>query len=175
MKDSPDKCHFICSSSVKTGMIENKQIRNSSCEKLLGVFFNSKLTFKSHIDSICKKPSQKLNGISRITPYMDFNKKRLVVNAFFMAQFNYCPLIWMCHDRTHNNKINRLHERCLRLIHNDKRSSFEDLLEKDNSVSIHHKNLQALANEMFQVHTKTSPNLGKWRHMFTKTANVVWE
>ena len=92
-----------------------------------------------------------------------------------MAQFNYCPLIWMCHNRTHRNKINRLHERCLRLIYNDKRSSFEDLLEKDNSVSIHHKNLQALANEMFQVHTKTSPNLGKWRHMFTKTANVVWQ
>ena len=46
MKANPDKCHFICSSSVKTSiMIENKQIRNSSCEKLLGVFFDSKLTF----------------------------------------------------------------------------------------------------------------------------------
>ena len=75
MKDSPDKCHFICSSSVKTGMIENKQIRNSSCEKLLGVFLDSKLIFQSHIDNICKKVSQKLNVISRITPSMDFNKK----------------------------------------------------------------------------------------------------
>ena len=36
MKANPDKCHFICSSSVKTSMIESKQIRNSSCEKLLG-------------------------------------------------------------------------------------------------------------------------------------------
>ena len=65
----------------------------------------------------------------------------------------------MCHKRTCNNKIKRLHERCLRLIYNDKRSSFEDLLEKDNSVSIHHKNLQALAIEMFKVHTKTSPEI----------------
>ena len=62
--------------SVKTSIIiESKQIRNSSCEKLLGVFFDSKLTFQSHIDNICKKASQKLNAISRITPYMDFNKK----------------------------------------------------------------------------------------------------
>ena len=76
-----------------------------------------------------------------------------------MAQFNYCPLIWMCHNRTYNNKINRLHERCLRLIYNDKQLSFEDLLEKPNSVSIHHKNLQALAIEMFKVHTKTSPEI----------------
>ena len=76
MKADPDKCHFICSSSVKTSiMIENEQIRNSSCEKLLGVFFDSKLTFPSHIDNICKGALQKLNIIYRITPYMDFDKK----------------------------------------------------------------------------------------------------
>ena len=62
----------------------------------------------------------------------------------------------MCHNRTYNNKINRLHERCLRLIYNHKRSSFKDLLEKDSSVSLHHKNLQAPVIEMFKVHTKTS-------------------
>ena len=97
--------------------------------------------------------------MSRITPHMDFNKTRLTVNAFFMAQLNYCPLIWVFHNRTYHNKINRLHERCLRLIYNDKRSSFEDLLEKGNSVSIHHQNLQALAIEMFKVHTKASPEI----------------
>ena len=59
----------------------------------------------------------------------------------------------------YNNKINRLHKRCLRLIYNDKLSSFEDLLGKDNSVSIPHKNLQALVIEMFKVHTKTSPEI----------------
>ena len=47
----------------------------------------------------------------------------------------------------------------VQLIYNDKRSSFEDLLEKDNSISTHHKNLQALAIEMFKVHTKTSPEI----------------
>ena len=65
----------------------------------------------------------------------------------------------MCHNRKYNNKINRLHEKCLRLIYNDKRSSFEDLLEKDNCVSIHHENLQALAIEMFKVHTKSSTEI----------------
>ena len=65
----------------------------------------------------------------------------------------------MCHNRKYNNKINRLHEKCLRLIYNDKRSSFEDLLEKDNCVSIHHKNLRALAIEMLKVHTKSSTEI----------------
>ena len=158
MKANPDKCHFICSSSIKVNISrENQNISNSASEKHLGVFFDRTLKFQSHIDSICKKALLKLNAISRITPYMDFNKKRLAVNAFFSSQFNYCPLIWMCRNRTYYNKINRFHERCLRMIYNDKRSSFEDLLEKDNSVSIHHKNLQALATEMFKVYNKTSP------------------
>ena len=93
MKANPDKCNFICSSSVKTSiMIENEEIRKSSCEKNLGVFFNSKLTFQSHIDNICQKASQKLNAISRITPTLILIKKVLTLNEFFMAQFNYGPL-----------------------------------------------------------------------------------
>ena len=68
MKAKSGNCHFICSSSVKTRIItENEQISNSYCQKVLGVFFDSKLTFQSHIDSSCKKASQNLNVISRIT------------------------------------------------------------------------------------------------------------
>ena len=81
---------------------------------------------------------------------MDFAKRRLLLNVFFYSQFNYCQLVWMCHNRTNNNKLNRLHERCLRLIYNDKKSSFKDLLEKDGSVSIHHRNLRTLAVELLR-------------------------
>ena len=90
---------------------------------------------------------------------MDFNKKRLLVNEFFMSQFNRCPLIWMCHNRTKNNKINRIHERCLCLIYNDKKSSFENILDKDKSVSIHHRNFRSLAIEMYKVHRDISPEI----------------
>ena len=65
----------------------------------------------------------------------------------------------MCHSRTNNRKINRFHERCLRIIYNDKQSSFIKLLEKDNSVSIHQRNLQILAIEMFKVSNGLSPAL----------------
>ena len=57
----------------------------------------------------------------------------------------------MCYNQTNNSEINRHHEICLRLIHNDKKSFFEDLLEKDGFVSVHHKNLKTLAVEMFKV------------------------
>ena len=83
----------------------------------------------------------------------------MLMNAFFISQFNYCPVIWMCHSRALKNKINRLHERCLRIIYNDKTSTFNELLEKDNSVSIHYRNIQALAIEMHKVANGMSPEI----------------
>ena len=73
------------------------------------------------------------------------------MNAFFNCQFNYCPVIWIFHNQALNNKINRLHERCLHIVYNDKTSTFNELLEKDNSVSVYYRNIQALAIEMFIV------------------------
>ena len=58
-----------------------------------------------------------------------------------------------------NNKINRLHERFLRIIYNDKTSYFADLLAKDGSVTIHTRNLQVLATETFKVHKNMSTEL----------------
>ena len=69
-----------------------------------------------------------------------------------MSQFNYCQLIWMCHNCSKNNKTHRLHQRCLRLLYNDKKFSFHDLLEKDSSVPIYHRNLRALATEMYRIY-----------------------
>ena len=65
----------------------------------------------------------------------------------------------MYHNGIYNNKMNRLYERCLHLIYNDKCSTFEELLVKDKSVSIHHKNTYVLVIEMFIVYTKTSPEV----------------
>ena len=56
------------------------------------------------------------------------------MNAYFMSEFGYCPLVWMNHSRTLNNRINGLLS-----------SSFPELLEKDKSVTMDYRNLQTLA------------------------------
>ena len=109
--------------------------------KLLGINLDKNLKFDIHVESICQKANRKLNALGRIVNYMELPKRRILMNAFFKSQFNYCPAIWMFHSRTLNNKINRLHDRCLRIIYKDKISNFEELLHKDNSVSIHHNNI----------------------------------
>ena len=50
----------------------------------------------------------------------------------------------MNHNKSINKKINNLHERALRLIYCDHSSNFQELLQRDNSVTIHQKNIQAL-------------------------------
>ena len=85
------------------------------------------------------------------TEYMWTSKRKLLLNAFFKAQLSYCPVIWMCQSRVMNNKINRLNERCFTIIYNGKTWAFADLLAKSGSVTIHIRNLQVLATEMFKV------------------------
>ena len=102
---------------------------------------DSQLTLHEQLNGIIKKASKKVNVLSRITPYMNTAKKRILMNSFFASQFGYCPLIWMSHNHTINNKINGLH-----IVYSDKHSNYEQLLEKDGSVSIHNRNLQILTS-----------------------------
>ena len=90
---------------------------------------------------------------------MSLTKKRSILNAFFVSYFSYCPFVWICHSRTLNNRINYLHERCLRVIYNDKKSTSQKLLENDKAVSIHNRNLQVLAKEIYKVTKGLSPKV----------------
>ena len=75
-----------------------------------------------------------------MSSFLSFDKKRIIFKAFFESQFKYCPLVWMFHGREVNQRINRLHERALSLVYNDYCSTFEHLLEKDDSCTVHHSN-----------------------------------
>ena len=151
MKANADKCHLLVSSNEScTAKSEDFSIKNSTEEKLLGVKFDSNLSFENHVTSLCKKASQKLHALARISHYMDLNKRRNLMKSFITSQFSYCPLIWMFHSSSLNNKINRIHERALRLVYQNN-LSFSELLDLDNSVTVHQKNLQALVTEINKV------------------------
>ena len=117
MKLNTGKYHLLFNTQDQNFLnVGNFNIKNSFSEKLLGITFDCILKFRNHIEDICKRTTRKLNALSRIIPYMDISRRKILMNAFFKSQFNYSPLIWMCYNRSRNHKINRLHERYLRIM-----------------------------------------------------------
>ena len=112
------------------------------------------------IQQICSRASAKLKTLFRIAPFMNIIRK-ILMNAFFNAQFSYCPLTWMFHSRKLNNKINKLHEKCLQIVYNNNTSTYEELRETDNFISVNFRNVQALAIELYKVVNGFSPNIMK--------------
>ena len=122
MKLNSDKSKLlVCGHKheIMIGNIEDSQVIESHMVKLLGVLIDSNLTFNDHINSICKKASKKLNALSRQCSILPFDKRKVLMQAFFRSQFAYCPLVWMFCGRTENAKINKLHHRALRLVYRD--------------------------------------------------------
>ena len=139
--------------------VENFTIQNSASEKLLGITIDGHLNFNEHVSNLCKTASLKITALARVFPYMTLNQRRTSIKAYFMSQLGYYPLVWMNQTRSLNNRINTLHERALRLAYYDFTSSFIKLLKKGNSVTIHQKNLQSLAIEMFKMKHNLAPDI----------------
>ena len=152
-KLNADKCKLIVTNHDDdvTINVGGETIIGQKSVKLLGVKLDNKLDFNEHITDLCKKANSKLHALARISHFISEDKLRVLMKAFIESQFSYCPLVWMFHSRTINNRINALHEKALRLVYNDSTLSFENLLSLDDSFTIHHRNLQKLATEMFKI------------------------
>ena len=90
---------------------------------------------------------------------MSFDKKVILLKTFIPSQFNYCPLVLICHSRALNNRINTSHERCLRIVYQNKKSDFETLLKYDKSVTIPVRNLHYLFIEVYKVKNNISSEI----------------
>ena len=138
LKANPDKCHLLINTDENVALkIKNDTITNSPNEKLLGILFNNKFDFDEHVTSLCRKSSQKFSALARVAHYMNLAQRRLIMNAFTFSQFGYCPLVCMFHSKKLNNRINNIHERALRIVYRDYKSTFKQLLKQNKSVSIH--------------------------------------
>ena len=162
MKINSGKSHILFSENDNVSAnIDNHTIISENKNELLGIILDLKLFFEDQMKNLCKKASQKLSALARIAPYTCLEKRKTVMKAYIPSQFGSCPLVWMFHSRSLNSKINSLHERALRITYGDRSSSFKNLLKKDDSVSFHHRNTQALATEMFKVKNNIAPEIMK--------------
>ena len=86
LKANAGKCHLIASSKVPVHIqISDIKVTSESRVKLLGIHIDNRLNFDYHV----------LAGIFK---YVETSKRRILVNAFIISLFSYCPLMWMFHS-----------------------------------------------------------------------------
>ena len=57
----------------------------------------------------------------------------------------------MLHSRKLYSKINRMHEKCFRIVYNGNTSLYKEFLEPDKSISVYHRNMQILETEFYRI------------------------
>ena len=153
---NPDKCNFVVlGDPIYTCNFACNGTTIECCkeEKVLGIAIDEKLTYPPQIGNIIKKVNQKLHAISRVKRYMDFEQNKLM-STFIKSQFSYCPLVWMICSRTSMNKLNNIHEECLRLTTNNHDSNFNDY---NNLTPVHKTCINYLMIEAYKYLHGLSP------------------
>ena len=124
--------------------------------------------WKSCIISL-QKTGQMLHALSRVTDYIDLDKRRYLMKKFVTSHFKYCLLVWMLHSRKLNN--------CIIVYTKElwgsytgitKEVTFSKLLAKDNSLTVHHKKLELLATEVFKIRDNLALDIIKDVFQFKK-------
>ncbi len=164
MEANPSKLQFMLMKSLssKTPLpdhieIENTTIERSTDVKLLGITVDDKLKFDLHINSLCRKAARQINVLTRFKGIFDTNEKEKIHNTFVLANFNYCPIVWHFCSKTSTKKIEKVQERALRFLHNDKTSSYEELLQKSSMTTLHIRRIKAIACEVFKSLNDLNP------------------
>ena len=139
--------------------IERKKPNATDHVKLLGVEIDSKLMFSKHGEALCYKVNKKITAFSRLNNFITMQQVQSIYNVIILSNFNYCPLIWMFCNKIANKQIGRTHKCALQILYKDYESSFEALLTRSGSNSIHVNNLQKRVIEILKIMNGLNPPL----------------
>ena len=155
MQANPEKFQFMMISRDEDSdrsltLNDSNVIVSEDHIKVLGVVIDSKLNFSLHVNAICNKASRQLNALARISNYLDVSARRTIYDSFVASNFNYCPLVWHFCGATNNSKLEKIQERCLRIIYKDYESPYETLLETTNTTSLVVSRLRLILLEVYK-------------------------
>ena len=117
-------------------VVDNQNIKVVSSVELFGIQIDDKLNFNVHIGNIFRSAADILNALIRLKRFLPFKEKGILINSYFMANFNYCPLVWMFSSTSWLKKIKNLQKRALRFLYDDYEISYEELLLKSDRATM---------------------------------------
>ena len=160
LKANPGKFQFMILGDKSHHKHELKinsiKVEASDDVLLLGITIDKKLTFKQHVENLCRKAQYKLHALRRIRKFLTIEKAKMLGNAFIDSQFNYAPLLWMFCRKTLYSKIEKIHHKTLKVIYQSN-DTYENLLLHSNTVSVHQRHLRFLMTEIYKSISLLNP------------------
>ena len=133
MKANADKCHVLFTGKNDVSANINEfEIESSKKEKLVSISIDTRLSFKHHSTSIWKRRQSKIACTCKNNPLHGFRKTKILYGSIrYISSLNL--------DVSQQSGINKIHDE--RAVYQNKNLSFSELLELDNAVTIHQRNL----------------------------------
>ena len=179
MQANPEKFQFMIMKSLtcKTVlpdhiMINDVRIEAENHVKCLGITIDNALKFNKHVDILCDNASRQINVMYRFRGIFGFKQREAIHNTFILSNFNYCPVVWHFCTKKSTRKMEKIQERALRFLFNDKFSTYQCLLQKCESTTLHMRRIKTIALEVYKSLNDLNPSFMK--EMF-KTKNVDYD
>ena len=135
----------------------NVQLKPVPEVKLLGVTFDSKLTFTKHINNLCIKAGRHINALSRLSNVLSKDSKQQLFQTFILSNFNFCPVVWHFCGIAELKQIEKVQKRALKIIYNDFTNSYVNLRENANRPLMYVDRLRYIVIEIFKIYHGMSP------------------
>jgi len=127
-------------------------------KKHLAVEIDSRLSWSSHINKMCKKVSSGIGISKRARPFVNLNTVDTLYKSWVQCRFDYCGPVWDTVGKTLSDKLQRLQNRAAMVIttssYDTRSAALRQQLRWDDLQT---RRLKQIANMMFQVHPGLRP------------------
>lgn len=118
---------------------------------LLGVTLDNKLKFGSQIRKIGRKVSQQIAVLNRLKKMLPIEIRKDIYRAFITPHFNYCAETWHHCGKRETQKLEKINERALRFVTNDKSTPYDLLTRQLNTSSLLNQRLSKIATTVYKI------------------------
>ena len=132
-------------------VVNNQNLKVVSSVELLGIKIGDKLNYNLHISNVCRSAANQFNALIGLKQFLGFKVKKILIKSYFMANFNYYPLVWMFSSASSPKKIENLKKRALRFLYNYCEISYEELLLKSDRATMNVNRLRVLCTKIYKT------------------------
>ena len=137
--------------------INNTEIAPEPSIDLLGDTLDNKLKFDQHISRLYKSAGYQLNALFRLKGYLNFEQKKVSIESFIYANFNYCPSVLHFFKYKSVNKTGSIQKSALQLLCNDFESNYSQILDKGKKNTMTIARLRCLSSEIYKTINLLNP------------------